>query len=171
MRRINFCFILFSFLILHSCSKNNEIECPKKVAEILECERLNTAKWMIYKLNLLKGEKYHTCNFSSKQEKSKYLKSNLYGLNLELSDFQKNIDGSVMFLLPFAENICPEKAPYFLSITFSTNDTIEASTGRYFFPISIEEGEEEFQEYLQSKEPSELNPWLLQEARKRGVLK
>lgn len=160
----------FNLFLFYSCTNSDIVDCPKKIVSIGECDKLRNAKWLIYKLNLLNGEEYADCNYIPSNDNIRIIKTNLYALNLKFDDFQINDNKDITFIVPFEKDLCPNISPYFFGITFKENNTVEAQTSRYSFPIDIEEGEKEFKEYLLSKEASELNPWLLEEAKNRDII-
>ncbi len=157
------------FFLFFTCCKNQIKNYPEDISrENLE-SIFDDAKWEVYKWNLLNGEDYLIrdtvlTNFESLPLYYKGTAKNgdTLTIKFDFSNFEFDpIKTSLMTDVSFVNSrIVGLDLFDHLGVVYSETDTI---LDRKY--------ESKFTKYLQSKEPSELNPWLLKEARKRGVLK
>ena len=159
--------ILIGYSLTNCQTKSHKAKSyPLEVIDKELISLFDNAKWEIYKWNLLEGETYYN---GATDPKSDTLLSDFEKLDLQFEELIYYGD-TVSFLFSFGAKIDPIKKDVATQVSFYDNKIIELGFRNglsIIYNNTIQE--EEFTEYLRSKEQSELNIWLFKEAQKRGI--
>lgn len=164
---------MLTFFILFSCYSKEKENYPEEIVKSDLQNLFDKSKWEIYKWNLLFGEEYTDGYYDPRGDT---ILTNFEGLNLYYEGILRKGD-TLTIMFDFSTfQFDPIKASLRTDVSFIDStiiglDLFDHIGIIYSNPEKLLSLEDKFTKYLQSKEPSDLNPWLLQEAKKRAILK
>ena len=161
--------LLVIFIFIFSCNMFDKNDYPAKIKDKNLEELFNNAKWEIYKYNIVRGEDY----FNGQTDiKGDTILTDFESLDLHFVELFENGDTLTIAFSFNNSNLSVVKRGLETEVSFLHSKIIGLDLFNHIGILYDEPGpimETEFKEYIQKKEPSDMNTWLLKEAKKRGI--